>query len=173
MIYVKEVISPNMHRRKDQLVMEKSFISKAGLSNNGPSTLDINRREKDMNKKYHLLRSSIIQAVIDIRETNRKRLDRETIPDYVTRKSGIEDYDVHDIISSMIETGCITIGTIKGKESFFLGNDTLRSSNDDKDEGEENTSFSDVLLQNTREILRTTRIYGSWDSCFVLFHQYY
>ena len=91
-----------------------------------------------------------MQGIIDIRETDKKRPDRETIPVYVTKKTGFVANEVHDVISSLLESGNIVTKTIKGKESFFLVKDALGSVKDDQilgeeKEGEGNNSFFDFL----------------------------
>ena len=91
-----------------------------------------------------------MQGIIDIRETDKNRPDRETIPVYVTKKTGFVANEVHNVISSLLESGNIVTKTIEGKESFFLVKDALGSFKDDQILGEEkeregNNSFLDFL----------------------------
>ena len=72
----------------------------------------------------------MIRGIIDIRKTDKKRPDRETIPVYVTKKTGIDAKEVHGVISSLMGSGCIFTKTTKGKESLFLFKDALETVND-------------------------------------------
>ena len=69
---------------------------------------------------------------------------------FVTKKTGFVASEVHDVISSLLESGNIVTKTIKGKESFFLVKDALGSVKNDQilgeeKEGEGNNSFFDFL----------------------------
>ena len=76
------------------------------------------------------MKSAVIQGIIDIRETDEKRPDRETIPVYVTKKTGVDAEEVYGVLSSLMGSGCNFTKTTKGKESFSLVKDALETVND-------------------------------------------
>ena len=62
----------------------------------------------------------MIQGIIDIRETDKKRPDRETIPVYVTKKTGVDAEEVYGVISSLMGSGCILQRRPKVKNHFSI-----------------------------------------------------
>ena len=98
---------------------------------------------------YALIRSYVMQGIVNIREIDKKRPDRESIPAYIGKEFGIGSKDVHDVISSLIESGCIVVKKFNGKESFFLKRDSPKSNNQvnfsEDLEGGHNNLFLDFL----------------------------
>ena len=116
----------------------------------------------------------MIQGIMDIRETDKKRPDRETIQVYVTKKTGVDAKEVHVVISLPMGSGCIFTKMTQGKESFFLVKDTLETVNggnlEEENEEEGKDSFlGEIFLvlidklvnknSNLRTNERTTNIY--------------